>query len=422
MNHGLAAQHDAAGHRGTLVVIAATLVMAMGFGGLGLITVFMGPMEAELGWSRSDTSLGYAFSTAGMAIGGLWWGRLSDRVDVRLLLALGAAGMVGSLLAMSALRSLPLFYFAHLVYGALGFSVLYSPLLSTSGEWFPERRGLVMGIVTAGGAAGQGLLPFFASLAIRAFGWRWALVEIGCALLVALTLALPWLRWPQGFRPPAGIAADAPAKTRAETSTVALLAIAAFFCCMCMGVPVVHLAGFVSAACGSASAGATSMVVAMISGAVGRVYFGSIADRIGPLKAYAAASFVQTACVVAFPVLQEGWSLMALSALFGLGFAGNMTCLSLCVREAVPASRFGGAIGAVMMVAWAGMAAGGYAGGVLFDLSLSYTPSFVVASAAGVLNLAVLGTLQLLRASTAGRGTRWMSEEMVRPISRATSR
>ena len=96
--------------RGTLVVVAATLVVAMGFGGLGLITVFMGPMEAELGWSRSDTSLGYAFSTAGMAIGGLWWGRLSDRVDVRLLFALGAAGIVGSLLAMSTLRSLPLFY------------------------------------------------------------------------------------------------------------------------------------------------------------------------------------------------------------------------------------------------------------------------------------------------------------------------
>ena len=125
MTQVLDAQHEAArgigawvaAHRGTLVVVAATLVVAMGFGGLGLITVFMGPMEAELGWSRSDTSLGYAFSTAGMAIGGLWWGRLSDRVDVRLLLALGAAGMVGSLLAMSAQRSLPLFYFAHLVYG-----------------------------------------------------------------------------------------------------------------------------------------------------------------------------------------------------------------------------------------------------------------------------------------------------------------
>src|SRR5262250_1618510 len=95
--------------RGALVVLAATVAMAMGFGGLGLITVFMGPMEVDLRWSRSDTSLGYALSTAAMAMGGLIWGRLSDRTDVRILLAIGATGMVASLLAMSILQSLLLF-------------------------------------------------------------------------------------------------------------------------------------------------------------------------------------------------------------------------------------------------------------------------------------------------------------------------
>src|SRR5215475_13630746 len=186
--------------RGALVVLAATVGMAMGFGGLGLISVFMGPMEADLGWSRSDTSLGYALSTAGMAIGGLFWGRLSDRMDVRLLFAVGATGMVTSLLAMSILRSLSAFYIAHVIYGGFGFSVLYSPLLSTSGEWFPERRGLLTGLVTAGGALGQGLLPFFASYLINAFGWRWALVGVGWTLLMALVLTLPVLRWPEGTR------------------------------------------------------------------------------------------------------------------------------------------------------------------------------------------------------------------------------
>ena len=84
-------------------------------------------------------------------------------------------------------------------------------------------------------------------------------------------------------------------------------------------------------------------------------------------------------------------SFMVLSAIFGFGFAGNMTCLSLCVRQAVPANRFGGTIGVVMMVAWAGMASGGYMGGLVFDLSLSYTLSFLLAGMAGALNLAVIG-------------------------------
>jgi len=387
--------------RGTVVVLAATVAMAMGFGGLGLITVFMGPMEADLGWSRSDTSLGYALSTAGMALGGLFWGRLSDRADVRLLLAVGGAGMVGSLLAMPMLHSLPVFYVANAMYGGFGFSVLYSPLLSTSGEWFPERRGLVMGLVTAGGALGQGLLPFFASFLINAFGWRWAFVGTAGTVLSALGLALPALRWPQGTRAPALNSTIVPEVERAETTSVSVLALAAFLCCMCMGVPVVHMASFIGAICGSPSVGVNSLMIAMSAGAVGRVCCGLIADRIGPLKAYGIASATQTACVMAFPALGDSLSFMVLSGLFGFGFAGNMTCLSLCVREVVPASRFGGAIGAVMMVAWAGMASGGYLGGALFDLSRSYTPSFLLAGISGVLNLMVLAAFAATKNSPA---------------------
>src|SRR5262245_7018307 len=84
-------------------------------------------------------------------------------------------------------------------------------------------------------------------------------------------------------------------------------------------------------------------------------------------------SSIQSVCVMAFPALGSDLSFMALSAIFGFGFAGNMTCVSLCVRQAVPINRFGSAIGVVMMVAWAGMASGGYVAGVLFDLSRSYT-------------------------------------------------
>ena len=381
--------------RGALVALAGTITMAMGFGGLGLITVFMTPIETDLGWSRADVSLGYALSTAGMALGGLFWGRLSDRLDVRLLLGIGAAGMVTSLLAMSVVHSLSLFYFAHVIYGGFGFSVLYAPLLSTTGEWFPERRGLVMGVVTAGGAAGQGLLPFFASLLINAFGWRLAFVGIACIILAALALVLPVLRWPQGTRAPGADCSGAPDCDRSETAMVALLAFAAFLCCMCMGVPVVHLANFIGAVCGVPAIGVSSLVIAMIAGAIGRVCCGFIADRIGPLNAYALASTIQTACVLAFPALGDRLSLMVLSAFFGFGFAGNMTCLSLCVRQAVPADRFGGAIGAVMMVAWAGMAAGGYVGGLFFDVFRSYTLSFMLAGMSGVLNLAVLGAASL---------------------------
>lgn len=386
--------------RAVLAVVGGTVGMALGFGCLALTSVFMQPLEAAFGWSRAEVSLGYGVASVGMALGGLVWGRLSDRLDIRVLLAIGGAGMVVSLLAMGAMQSLWHFYAANLVLGALGFAVLYAPLISAPGEWFAHRRGLAVGIVTAGGAAGQGVLPYLATLMIRDLGWRSAFLALGAIVLVALALTFPPMRRPAGAI--AGGAAVAPARQSAgERTALALLAFAAFMCCTCMGVPLVHLASFVGGVCGSPELGATSLLVAMLAATVGRVCFGLIADRIGYLPSYALASAVQTGCVLVYPLLGDSLSLLALSAVFGFGFAGNMTCLILCVRETVAATRFGVALGLVMLVAWAGMGVGAYAGGLLFDAFASYALSFVLAGAAGGLNLAALLALARLRRRTA---------------------
>src|SRR5258708_5383600 len=146
-------------HRGTLVGLAAPLVVAMGFGGPGLVSLFIAPMEADLGWTRSNTNLGYSLAATGMAVGGLLWGRVSDRVDIRLPLAIGATGMVSSLFAMAMLQSLTTFYIANLIYGGFCFSALYAPLVSTSGEWFPRRRGLLTGFLPPRGPPPQPSFP-----------------------------------------------------------------------------------------------------------------------------------------------------------------------------------------------------------------------------------------------------------------------
>ena len=384
--------------RGILVVVGATVAMALGFGGLALISVFMRPLEAEFGWSRAEISLAYAVATVGMALGGVVWGRLSDRVDIRILLAIGGSGMVLPLLAMAAVQSLWQTYLAHLVFSGFGFAVLYAPLLSATGEWFVRRRGLAVGLVTAGGALGQGVLPFLANMLIEEVGWRLAFVSLAIVTLIALALTLPCVTRPGGTKVTAGAAAHlADLSREGERPRLHILSLAAFLCCTCMGVPLVHLASYVGMICGSPAIGATSLLVAMVFGAVGRICFGLIADRIGYLPSYALASAIQTACVAVYPLLGDGFSLLALSAVFGFGFAGNMTCLVLCVREAVPAHRFGGALGMVMLVAWAGMGIGGYAGGALFDIYVSYALSFALAGVAGLLNLVAISALMVLR-------------------------
>src|SRR4029077_8978392 len=103
------------------------------------------------------------------------------------------------------------------------------------------------------------------------------------------------LRWPQGTMAPPGSVTGQGKASAAEYETVALLALAAYLCCACMGGPLVHMASFVGSVCGSPAIGATSLLIAMIFGAIGRVCFGVAADRLGALTSYAMASATQTA-------------------------------------------------------------------------------------------------------------------------------
>lgn len=385
--------------RGIFVVIGATMAMGLGFGSLALTSIFMRPLEADFGWVRAETSLAYAIASVGMALGGLGWGWASDRVGHRTLFTIGGSGMVLSVLAMSGIQSLWQLYLANAILAGFGFAVLYAPLLSTTGEWFEARRGLAVGIVTAGGALGQGLLPFAANILIDNLGWRTAYASIALTMLILLAAALPLVRHPGRAEPGRGQAMPQVrnGSRSSERIRVGLLALAALLCCACMGMPLVHLVSFVTMTCGSPSLGAASLLIAMLFGTIGRVFFGLLADRLGYLTSYASASALQTLAVLAYPTLGDSLSIMALSAVFGFGFAGNMTCLVLCVRETVPAQRFGTTLGFVSLVAWIGMGGGGYLGGALFDSTGSYVSAFVLAGAAGVLNLVVLAAIAFTR-------------------------
>lgn len=391
---------DLSGRKGLKAAVGATLGMATGFGSLTMTSVFILPLGNEFGWSKSELSVCYTLAALGMAVGGMVWGRVSDRIDIRHLLLAGGLFTVLPLFAMSQASALWHLYAANLLLGLAGFGCLYAPLVSAAGEWFERRQGLVMGIVTAGGALGQGIMPFAAENLISTFGWREAFLGTGIAVLVVQVLVGMLVR--RRYPVPAGPTTTGARFSLFATPRVAALGLAAFLCCTCMGVPLMHLASFVSMTSGSSSFGAACLLMAMMSGAIGRVCFGMVADRFGNLLGYASASLLQSSCIAVFPMLSSDTPLAVLSTVFGFGFAGNMTCLILCVREEAPPAQFGGAIGLVMFIAWAGMGAGGYLGGALFDRTGAYALAFVISAAFGAANLAVLALLTFTRKRGAG--------------------
>jgi MFS family permease len=386
--------------RAWMILGAATIGMGMGFGVTSSFSVFMGPLEQSFGWSRAELSFAYTLMTVGMAAGGLLWGRLADTRYLRAVVILGALVLGLGLVLAARIHTSTELHAISFILGAAGFACMFTPLATVVGLWFERRRGLAIGILTAGGALGQGLVPLAMEGAIASLGWRGAYLWTGIVYLMTLVPLMALIRTPadmtSGARPSAR---GAPGWELSPRASTAWLSMAAFFCCFCMAVPLVHVVSVVCHQGHAPAVGAGVLFTMMAAGAVGRIAIGLLADRFGALPAYMLASVIQTATVFWFVATPEMAIIIPLAVVFGFGFAGNMTSLILAVREAVPASHVGRSTGIVGMIAWLGMGAGGYVSGWLYDVTGSYAASFALAAAAGAANLVTLIVLAHVRSA-----------------------
>jgi len=378
-----------------IILTVSTISLSLGFGAGGVVSVLMKPLEEEFGWLRADISMAFTAYSIGAALGGLFWGALSDRIGAKPVALIGTIGMSASLAALkwqSALWQLDLLFF---LIAAVGFACLFTPLTALTGLWFNARKGLAIGIATAGGAFGQGIVPYLGRFLITELGWRDAMLTLG-ALFLAILLPLMFLLRPAPAAagpagqtaPPDGNLWNLPLRV-----TLPWLGIAALFCCVCMTAPQVHLIPLgIDLGCSPQDAAGLLLTV-MVTAVFGRLFFGWLADRIGGLSAYFLASLAQTSVVFFFTQTKSIAMLYQLSVLFGFGFAGVMTCLLICAREAAPIRRSAFAMSAVATVGWIGMGLGSYQAGYFYDISANYRLAFANATAAGVINLLIVAAL-----------------------------
>jgi MFS family permease len=169
-------------------------------------SVFLAPMEAELGWSRGATTGAFSIALVVSGFAGVPVGRWLDHRGGRLLMSVGS--VVGTLLvlAWAGSDSLLLFYFIWAAIGLVMATVLYEPAFAVVAVWFDRNRARALTALTLiAGFSSTVFLPLAAWL-VQVQGWRQALVSLAVILAigtlpVARTLAAP----PVGrYRPPRG--------------------------------------------------------------------------------------------------------------------------------------------------------------------------------------------------------------------------
>ena len=172
------------------VVVLAALVCAAGF--RSSTGALLEPLESEFGWSRATTS---GAVTANLVIYGLtapFAAALMERFGIRRVVALAlllvAVGS-GLTVVMTAPWQLWLLWGVAVGVGTGAMALVLGSVVAN--RWFVEaRRGLVTGVFSAAGAAGQLVfLPGIAALASGP-GWRWAAVVVSVAAVLLVPLVL----------------------------------------------------------------------------------------------------------------------------------------------------------------------------------------------------------------------------------------
>jgi sugar phosphate permease len=177
-------------HYGWAIVAATFLTMLVTAGAVGAPGVFIVPLEKEFGWKASEISSALAVRFALFGLMGPFAAAFMNRFGVRriVLTALSIiATMLIASLAMTTIWQLVLFWGVGVGLGTGLTAMVLGATVAT--RWFSERRGLVMGLLSASTATGQLVfLPLLAKLT-ELYGWRLSLCFI-CAMLAIAALVV----------------------------------------------------------------------------------------------------------------------------------------------------------------------------------------------------------------------------------------
>lgn len=184
------------------VVTAASVALALTAPGqTAAVSVFVDPLIADLGVSRSAVSTAYLLGTlSGVAVMPLL-GRLIDRFGPRYLMAVVAAGFGAILVAASAVGEIVGLTAAFVGIRMGGQGALNLVATTTVACYVYRRRGLAVGLVSALGASGISLAPIALERLVAHWGWRAVWVAEGCAVcalvIPAALIVLPRHRPPR---------------------------------------------------------------------------------------------------------------------------------------------------------------------------------------------------------------------------------
>jgi len=346
------------------------------------IGTFIKPISSDLGWTRSQVTLGLAISGFTMALGSIILGRLMDRYGIRpvTLVAIVAFGLSMAAIGFTP-RSLVFFTALYALQGFVSAGIAPLPYAKSISGIFDRDRGLALGIAIGGVGIGTVLVPQYAQTIIGMAGWRQAYVGLGILhLVVAFPAVLLLIREP-GYGKPGGSRARVSALSGIPGKTVKeAVADSAFWLIaipfVLSGALLVGLNGTIVPMLTdggmSVRMATTAVSVVGVATIAGRIFSGWLLDRM--FAPYVTILFLMVPFI---GILLFGagmtFGLPFIAAfLIGIGIGGELDLMAFLISRYFGLRAFGALYGLLTGIFYIGAKGGPFLVNVIFENTGSY--------------------------------------------------
>lgn len=383
---------------GRWLYVVLGLIMNVCLGAVYAYSIFLGPVKKAFNVSAFMANLPFMVFLSFFAILMFFGGRIMEKLGPRRLIIIGSI-IVGLGWMLSSFA--PNIWILTLTYGVIagsGVGLVYGCPVATAARWFPDKKGLAVGLMLAGFGGSALITGKVASIMIPAVGLPTTFLYFGVVFgIVLVILGLPFrfpaAGWkPAGWTPVAGsvAAADFLPADMIKTSTYWGL----FFCFMIGSIAGLMAIG-ISKPAGSEIIKITGETAATLVGvfacfnAIGRPLFGFITDKLTARY----ATMINLAIILLVSILMitagEGDT-----NLYVVSFVGFWLCLGgwLAIAPAATATFFGMKnyarnYGVVFFAYGFGAIIGGIISGQAKDLFGTYTFAFYPTAVLAVVGL-----------------------------------
>lgn len=375
-----------------LVVVGAVFVQ-LALGGVYAWSVFT-PVLQEAGWSKVQTQMVFSAAPACIAISMLFAGTLIRRLGPQKLVLLGGTVLsCGYLLAgFSGTTDFVIIFSLIGIVAGSGIGLAYMVPLVVAMRWFPDRKGLITGVVVAGfglGVMGWVKLADSWGHLLENYGLSNTFTIYGIIIITLVVLGGQFMVFPESEK-------DGVAKlgvgnfSRREMlrSIDFYLVFGSYVACAAAGLMAIGLmklypmemlmeTGMERNAASVVTGTAMGVFFSLANGA-GRVSWGAVSDKLGRKRSVMLLAASQGLWFVLFPQLAGSELTLYLGAtLVGFNFGGNFSLFPTMTADLFGAESVGDSYPVMNLAFGLGGIIGPTLGGYMGDLG-NFPMAFIV--------------------------------------------